>query len=391
MRCRSPVVTHILLVTAFFLPSLAEPEVQLMGSKYPNGKLKEAFYMYVSGDKMVLHGQYTSYYESGQKEEERTHKHGVVDGIAMLWYENGQKKWTCTVVNGKREGVGSGWYENGQMMVKRSYKEDEKHGLEVAWYETGEKEWEYHFQNGLEHGLSTTWYKSGQKEWECTYRSGKKHGTEQKWDQNGNRIYSRQYSNGELVESTSTLSYFPLAVGNVWKVISAPNGKDEAGRRTFWITDSDRSPTGATVFRGKANYRISSMGYEGTGTVKFLYNGETLVQVESRKNVAGRQVVKKKCLLKEPIKVGTSWSDTRDGTERCVIVHTDATFVTRDGARIPHCAVVERTRPGSTFADVALFEFFSRGIGYLGGRTGKKGAALSTTQLTDELKSYTVK
>jgi len=58
---------------------------------------------------------FTKWYENGQKEYERTYYNGeIVDGLYTTWYENGKKSFEGSYSRGNRSGEWTFYYENGQ-------------------------------------------------------------------------------------------------------------------------------------------------------------------------------------------------------------------------------------------------------------------------------------
>ena len=48
-----------------------------------------------------MNGEWTDWYESGEKSGEKTYKDGEFDGLWTEWHENGQKRYEQTYKNGK--------------------------------------------------------------------------------------------------------------------------------------------------------------------------------------------------------------------------------------------------------------------------------------------------
>jgi TonB family protein len=64
-------------------------------------------------DPLKMNGKYTSYYETGKKEEEGTYIRNEKNGVWMNWFENGQKKSRGNFVNDKYDGTWIERDENG--------------------------------------------------------------------------------------------------------------------------------------------------------------------------------------------------------------------------------------------------------------------------------------
>jgi len=101
---------------------------------------------------------YFSEIEVYQKEEfERIYLNGKKDGLSISWYENGQKADERNYRNGKQEGSGA-------------YGEA---GLWISWHPNGQKHLEGNYRNGKKEGLWIDWYLNSQKSSEGNYRNGK--------------------------------------------------------------------------------------------------------------------------------------------------------------------------------------------------------------------------
>ena len=72
----------------------------------------------------MKHGEFTSWYENGQKHMQGNAKEDEIDGIFNTWYENGQKQALGNVIDGKRDGKWTAWDENGQKLEEAIYKDD---------------------------------------------------------------------------------------------------------------------------------------------------------------------------------------------------------------------------------------------------------------------------
>ena len=112
-------------------------------------------------------------------------KNGLVDGQWTEWYENGQKKGKGGFKDGKKQGPRVGWHENGQMMSEEEYKDGEQHGPCAAWYGNGQKMFEGAYKDGEEVGTWTWWHENGQKGAEGDFQDGEKAGTWTYWDEDG--------------------------------------------------------------------------------------------------------------------------------------------------------------------------------------------------------------
>ena len=62
-------------------------------TRYDSGKLKEKYAVRKNAEgTYVKHGDYISWYESGQKKQEGTFKNDKREGTHIFWYESGKKE-----------------------------------------------------------------------------------------------------------------------------------------------------------------------------------------------------------------------------------------------------------------------------------------------------------
>ena len=68
-------------------------------------------------------GQWTEWYENGQKKEEGEWKEGDKEGQWTYWHENGQKWAEGEWRDGKREGLWTSWPPNGNKTLETEFKD----------------------------------------------------------------------------------------------------------------------------------------------------------------------------------------------------------------------------------------------------------------------------
>ena len=86
-----------------------------------------------TGDNLCVYTNSGQYYSKGKI------KKGKEDGNWTSWYENGQKKREKNYKDGKKDGKSTYWYHHGQIGYERTYKDGKKDGKETWWYESGQK------------------------------------------------------------------------------------------------------------------------------------------------------------------------------------------------------------------------------------------------------------
>ena len=107
---------------------------EMRETKYPDGKFKEKFTVAINKDGgFYKDGQYSLWYENGQKKEESIYKKGKMDGKYTSWHKNGQKNIECSFKNGLQDGPYTCWNENGKKTGEGTYKDGKEDGQFSYW------------------------------------------------------------------------------------------------------------------------------------------------------------------------------------------------------------------------------------------------------------------
>jgi antitoxin component YwqK of YwqJK toxin-antitoxin module len=130
---------------------------------YPNGALEARTRVHTTaaGD-VIAHGEYTEWFESGEKAKQGRFVKGKPHGKWTTWYESGRRKSVENYDHGRRCGDSTFWYENGQESRRVSYVDGRKHGTEIEWFPGGEKKWEAHYEHGAIQRFDS-WNAAGQR------------------------------------------------------------------------------------------------------------------------------------------------------------------------------------------------------------------------------------
>ena len=183
-----------------------------------NGHKMVEEYWNLDGEK---DGKWFRYYESGDKQYEKSYKNGISDGNWIYWdgalkmsgvtYKDGiiwdtdsdkpyTGKWRgYTYKNGIRDGLVTSSYDSGEMRSEGTYKNGKLEGLTTFWYENGQKQDESIYKNGVEI-KRVDWYENGQKRRERTHNEDdKKDGLQAWWFENGQKAYEGTFKNGKLI------------------------------------------------------------------------------------------------------------------------------------------------------------------------------------------------
>ena len=78
-----------------------------------------------------------SFYENGQKKNQRPYNNNIANGKWTHWYENGYKWIEGTYENGLQVGKWNTWYTSGQKWIEGSYKNNKRNGKWIFYNEDG--------------------------------------------------------------------------------------------------------------------------------------------------------------------------------------------------------------------------------------------------------------
>ena len=201
-------------------------------SKYPMGF---AIVTYGKQD-----GKWTSWYENGQKMEEKTFKDGERDGLFTGWYEDGQKNWEVTYTSGKKQGLGLYYTEDGQIKYEIMPPLTDIDGNSYKTIRIGDQVW-------MAENLKVTHYRNGDAIPNLTSGGD--------WANTSSDAYCA-YDNNESYANTYGYLYNWFAV--VDKRNIAPEG---------WHVPTDDE------WRELSNYLGSDDGSKLAGNADLWYNG----------------------------------------------------------------------------------------------------------------------
>ena len=105
---------------------------------HPNGEKKSSGYIF---GKNVRVGEWTFWYESGQKESEGRYVDHQKDGPWTFYHENGKKDAEGEYKEGQREGEWTAWNETGEKESEGAYEADRREGEWATWYATRWATW----------------------------------------------------------------------------------------------------------------------------------------------------------------------------------------------------------------------------------------------------------
>jgi len=93
--------------------------------------------VYVRTGKDEKHGEWTSWYPSGQLQMQGSFDHDAQVGKFTWWHENGQKALEGVYDGGKQNGKWVWWHANGQKSIQGRYVKGNPTGRWIWWHEDG--------------------------------------------------------------------------------------------------------------------------------------------------------------------------------------------------------------------------------------------------------------
>ena len=264
-----------------------KPKNGLYTEHYDNGQIK----LEISFKDGAFFGNYTTWYENGQKREERNsideslaikHTYDIdyildlkfdnhtfdncTNGKAIYWHKNGQKQQEANFRNGNQIGRITYWYENGQIRADGNYIDSDDSSLSrgswspngeligkyKTWYENGQIESDQTLINGHQknsilesfvvNGKSIFWFENGQKLSEMSYKNGLMHGKHTRWLENG-QIVAEWHSRDDYLYGKYTTWY---ENGNKekeenFKHVPNEHFGQKVGKQTYWFKSGKKA------------------------------------------------------------------------------------------------------------------------------------------------------
>jgi MORN repeat variant len=95
----------------------------------------------------------------------------VKDGVFVVYNVGGDRMLEGYYDNGKQSGEWTMWYNNGQRASIDHYKNGVQNGLHVSWYANGSKAIEGNYSNGEREGIWHRWDPNGLRTWTDVYKN----------------------------------------------------------------------------------------------------------------------------------------------------------------------------------------------------------------------------
>ncbi|MBN2213414.1 MAG: TonB family protein [Bacteroidales bacterium] len=135
---------------------------------------KASYYRIISVDTSRILFLVKDYYLSGQLQMEGAYRSINPDkkiGEFSYWYENGQKHIQCYFKNGNLHGRYYEWHENGILKNGKKFEEGKLNGVEKVWTDKGIIQKSIQYKNGVRHGPFITYYGNGRPIRKDIYRN----------------------------------------------------------------------------------------------------------------------------------------------------------------------------------------------------------------------------
>jgi hypothetical protein len=116
------------------------PGTQAMGEPPPNGQ--EQWCQKMVNGEAVKQGPFELYRGEGGLMMKGQYVDGKQDGEWTMWYDNGQKASTDHYKSGLQDGEHIGWYTNGKISAMGKYKDGKREGVWKRWDPQGFRNWE---------------------------------------------------------------------------------------------------------------------------------------------------------------------------------------------------------------------------------------------------------
>jgi len=107
----------------------------LMGAPPPKGE--EVWCQKIVGGKPVKDGIFIAYGAGTDRMIQGYYRDGVQEGEWTTWYENGQRSAVDHYHNGAQDGLHTSWYFNGVKALEGNYRGGKREGVWTRWDPTG--------------------------------------------------------------------------------------------------------------------------------------------------------------------------------------------------------------------------------------------------------------
>ena len=159
---------RILIFLSFiFIFSSCASDLETIEEK-ENGVIIESYTQRKSdGEK---HGNYTSYYPTGEKNEVSQYENGKINGTQIFYHKNGKIAESASLVNGEYAGGYQKFYESGELEQEGNYVEGAMNGEWKYYYANGKMKEIVPFKNNEEFGPFKEYHDNGMLKTEGTYK-----------------------------------------------------------------------------------------------------------------------------------------------------------------------------------------------------------------------------
>ncbi len=121
-------------------------DATLMGAPPPKGE--EVWCQKIVDGRPVKDGIFIVYNTGGGKMIQGTYRDGVQQGEWTTWYDNGQRSAIDHYRDGLQDGRHTSWYANGQKAIEGDYRAGKREGVWTRWDPSGLVHRQEVYQNG---------------------------------------------------------------------------------------------------------------------------------------------------------------------------------------------------------------------------------------------------
>ncbi len=285
----------------------AEPQVELIQERYPNGNIRVQRYVTLDPDgNYVNHGAFVQYSQAGKKTGAGEFYLGRHHGTWVRWYEANEGSLLGTTVHkqfqqpfvsevqlhdGELHGTWTVYDARRLKVSVWNFEHGKRHGKSVWMYPNGQRAREVDYQNGVIHGKSLAWNMKDQLTDDETYITGRRLAKTTYWHSPG----KKRVEGDTLFAKQPIESQYDWWNANIVFANAADAGVDEkSGPWTWWYANgqkfcegafADNAPVGKWVFwheNGQKQTEGSYLAGKQVGRWTTWAKDGVLVNVETR-------------------------------------------------------------------------------------------------------------
>ena len=118
----------------------------------------------------LKHGNYFSYFPSGEKNEETQYENGKINGTQIFYHKNGKIAEQANYINGEYSGGYKKYFESGAVEQEGDYSNNAMNGEWTFFYANGKIKESVSFKDNDEFGPFKEYHENGNLKTEGTYK-----------------------------------------------------------------------------------------------------------------------------------------------------------------------------------------------------------------------------